>query len=243
LRQTILPQEIVIADDGSTENTSLMLQDNYKESPVPIIHVWHEDKGFRAAKIRNRAIVAASGEYIILCDDDAIPSLFMVEDHVRYAENGYFIQGHRVLLGHDISNAFTFRNISLMNILKLALNRQAGNYFNALRLPIAIIRESNKKIKGIRSCNMSFFRKDIIAVNGFNEDFEGWGNEDVELAVRLYKYGLKVRDIKFKACCYHLYHEPYSRHNLQKNIKLFKDIMNGEIFFCKNGIDKYLNGA
>jgi len=243
IHQTLLPQEIVIADDGSTNDTALMLQNYFKMSPVPIIHVWHEDKGFRAAKIRNRAIAAASGEYIIICDDDSIPSVFMVKDHIRYAENGYFIQGHRVLLGPDISNTFTFRDISLMNILKLTLKNQVSNSLNTLRFPVAIIKKSNKKIRGIRSCNMSFFKKDFIAINGFNEDFEGWGFEDVELAIRFYKYGIKVKDVKFRACCYHLYHKPYSRHNLQKNRSILKDIMNGKSFFCKNGIDKYLHGC
>ena len=140
LHQTSIPQEIVVADDGSTEDTAFMLQENYKNSSVPIIHVWHEDKGFRAAKIRNRAIASASGEYIILCYDDSMPSMFMIQDHIKYAENGYFIQGHRVLLGRNISNHITFKDICLSGILKLMISRQAGNVLNTLRFPTAFIR-------------------------------------------------------------------------------------------------------
>ena len=87
---------------------------------------------------------------------------------------------------------------------------------------------------------MSFFRKDFITVNGFNEDFEGWGKEDSELVVRFYKYGLRRKDIKFRAYCIHLYHTEYSRENLGGNIAILDKAISSNGFFCKNGIDKYL---
>lgn len=87
---------------------------------------------------------------------------------------------------------------------------------------------------------MSFYKKDLITVNGFNEDFVGWGKEDSELALRLYKYGLKKKDLKFRACCYHLYHPQFSRDRLEKNIALFGETEKQNEFFCKNGINKYL---
>jgi glycosyltransferase involved in cell wall biosynthesis len=241
LYQSQLPDEIVIADDGSTEETASLILSLSKNSPVKILHVWHEDKGFRLAKIRNKAIAKSSGAYLILCDDDSIPSHTMVEDHLKFSEKGYFIQGHRVLLGETISKDFTFKDISLMNLLYLRLKGQATNILNAFRLPLPLIKVS-QSLKGIRGCNMSFFRKDIIAVNGFNEDFKGWGKEDSELVVRFYKYGLKRKDLKFRACCYHLYHKHYSKDNLKRNLALLEKAKSEKGYFCKNGIDKYLQG-
>lgn len=233
------PEEIVIADDGSTGETASLIQQIKQNSKTQIQHVWQKDNGFQAAQIRNKAIAQSSGEYLIICDDDSIPCSTMIEDHLRYAEPGHFIQGHRVLLGQKISNSFSHKDISFAKVMGLAIRGQVGNSFNALRLPVPLIRVS-QNLKGIRSCNMSFYKKDLIAVNGFNEDFVGWGKEDSELALRFYKYGLKKKDLKFRACCYHLYHPQFSRDRLEKNIALFDKTEKQNEFFCKNGINKYL---
>ena len=239
LNQTRLPDEILIADDGSTKDTFEMLKVMEKDSPVRLVHVWHEDRGFRAASIRNKAIAASIGEYIILSDGDTVPSRRLVEDHLRYSEEGRFIQGHRVLLGPEASKGFRSSGITLPALLRLMVTGGAGNLANALRLPVPVARVSVKR-SGIRSCNMSFFRKDILGVNGFNEDFEGWGREDSELVERFYKYGLKRKDLKFRGCCYHLYHKEFDRASLDENTRLLEKTAAQSSYYCANGIDKYL---
>ena len=238
LHQTCPPDEMIIADDGSAEATALRVGELAAVSSVPMRHVWHEDNGFRAAAIRNKAVSSSIGEYLIFCDDDSIPSRSLVADHLQYAERGSFIQGHRVLLGEQISQDFRQKDGTYKAFLLLALQGRAGNVMNAFRLPVPLIRLSSS-MRGIRSCNMSIFREDFLAVNGFNEDFVGWGKEDSELAVRLYKNGLRRKDLKFRACCYHLYHRQYSRENLEKNIQRLQASVNAPAF-CANGVDKYL---
>lgn len=237
LNQTRLPDEILVADDGSTRETLETVDRMKAGSPVGITHVWHEDRGFRAGTIRNKAMAASRGEYIILSDGDTIPSPRLVEDHMSYSEEGHFIQGHRVLIGPEASRIFGFSDIGLGALVRLLMKRQAGNVVNGLRLP-PVVRVSTKR-GGIRSCNMSFFRKDIVAVNGFNEDFEGWGKEDSELVERLYKYGLRRKDLKFRACCYHLYHRDFDRAGLEANISRLEKTAAGTKYFCPNGMDKY----
>lgn len=233
------PDEIVIADDGSRHKTAMMVESFQESSPCKILHAWHKDKGFRASRIRNKAVSLSSGDYLILCDDDIIPDVMFVEDHLKYAEAGCFIQGHRVLLGEEASQEFTFNDLSLLSLLKLLLKGQVRNISNALRFPIPVIRKSYE-LRGIRSCNMSFFRKDFIAVNGFNEDFIGWGKEDSELAVRFYNYGLQRKDVRFRFCCIHLQHANYPRHHLARNSFLLDQAIKDKEYFCVNGIDKYL---
>ncbi len=237
--QSRLPDEIVIADDGSKEETASLVKKIKENTKMKILHIWQEDIGFRAAQIRNKAVASSSGKLIIMCDDDVIPNPRLVEDHIYYAAEGHFIQGHRVLLGPVASEQFTVKDISLWKLLKLLFKGQADNVLNTFRFPIPFMRIS-KNVKGIRSCNMSFFKKDFLAVNGFNEDFEGWGKEDTELIVRFYKYGLKRKDIRFRACCYHLYHPYYSRENLDKNIALLSKTVKEDEYYCQHGIDKYI---
>lgn len=241
LKQSRLPDEILIADDGSTNDTFQTIKEIKSGSPVKIIHIWHEDKGFRAASIRNKAIAASTGEYIILSDGDTIPSPHLVEDHLRYAEEGNFIQGHRVLLAPEASKVFRFTDINLPSIARLLIARQLSNISNALRLPVPIIRISKRR-SGIRSCNMSFFKENIYDVNGFNEDFVGWGREDSELVERFYKYGLKRKDLRFRACCYHLYHKESGREKVEENTRLLEQTATQSAYYCANGISKYISG-
>lgn len=240
LKQSRLPDEILVADDGSTKDTFQTIKEIKSGSPVNIIHIWHEDKGFRAASIRNKAIAASTGEYIILSDGDTIPSPHLVEDHLRYAEAGNFIQGHRVLLAPEASKVFRFTDINLPSIARLLIARQLSNISNALRLPVPIIRISKRR-SGIRSCNMSFFKENIYHVNGFNEDFVGWGREDSELVERFYKYGLKRKDLRFRACCYHLYHKEFGREKVEENTKLLERTATQSAYYCTNGISKYIS--
>lgn len=239
LAQTRPPDEIVVADDGSTKETARLVERMRARAGVRIEHVWHEDRGFRAAAIRNIAVARSSGEYLLLCDDDSIPCRNMVEDHLKYAEKGFFIQGHRVMLGPGISASFTSRDIAFGPLAVAALRKEAGNIANGLRLPIPLIKRS-KRSRGIRSCNMSFSREDFIAVNGFDEGYEGWGREDSDLAERFFKYGLRRKDIKFRAVCYHLFHESHSRESLERNTALLEEAVRKGGHRCANGIDKYL---
>lgn len=242
LAQTRPPDEIVVADDGSTDKTAILVEGLRARGEVKIAHVWQEDKGFRAARIRNMAVARSTGEYLILCDDDSIPCAQMVEDHLEYAEKGFFIQGHRVMLGAGISSSFTHLDIVLGTLGGAALRGEVGNIANSLRLPRPLIKKS-KSPRGIRSCNMSFFREDFLAVNGFDEEYEGWGREDSDLVERFFKYGLMRKDIKFRAVCYHLYHKSHGRESLERNTALLEKAAQRSGHRCVKGIDGHLSGS
>jgi len=237
LSQTRLPDEVLIADDGSDKDTSHTAEKFSEISPFPVVHVWHEHKGFRAAKIRNEAIKKSSGEYIILLDGDCIVSRYFISDHLLLAEKGYFIQGKRVLVGKEDEAAFNHEHAnSSMTLIKMALTGKISNVHHLIRLPRMFLIK-NKRLKGIKSCNMSFFKKDIIIVNGFNEDFEGWGNEDSELACRFFKYGIVKKVPPFMAICFHLWH-PTNRVIPDRNKQLFLEAIASKGYFCKNGLVK-----
>jgi glycosyltransferase involved in cell wall biosynthesis len=239
LNQTLKPYEIVIADDGSKEDTRLLIESYKDKSDIPIIHVWHEDNGFRLAEIRNKAIAVSNGDYIIICDDDSIPDIHFVEDHNKYKMKGCFIQGHRVLLGKEISSFITYRECNFKKLLKYTFKGNVKNISNAIRLPIPLIKIS-KNLKGIRGCNMSFYKADLLSVNGYNENIVGWGREDSELAARLYNIGIVRKDIKFCLPVYHLYHDEYSRDKLNRNDEILNETIKKGITYCFNGINKHL---
>ncbi|AEH44569.1 glycosyl transferase family 2 [Thermodesulfatator indicus DSM 15286] len=238
INQKHLPNEVIIADDGSNNETKILVKNIKKRAPFPIIHIWQRDKGFRLSRIKNKAIKIAQYEYIIFLDGDCIPHKFFIADHLFLAEKGYFVQGKRILVGQKIEPFFSYKEAnSLIFLLKAILTNKISNWHHIFRIK-KFPCFKNRKLRGIKGCNMSFFKEDLIAINGFNEDFIGWGREDSELVVRCYNYGLYRKEHPFLAICFHLWHPPAPKNNLLKNELLLEKILKTDKYFCDNGILK-----
>lgn len=239
LKQTVMPDEIVIADDGSGPSTARVIDRLKADSPVPIIHVWQEDKGFRLSAIRNKAIARMSGDYVIQIDGDVVPSRHFVSDHLELAERGYFVCGSRVKLSPEI----TARVLSDRHFKPNLFNMPLSFVANSLRSRLFrhyLAERYGHSIDHLRGCNMAFWRDDLIMVNGFNEDLTQWGHEDGEIAFRLHFAGVKKKSLKMGGCVYHLYHKEASRSGEQRHLDELDMVRQGRITWCDNGLDKYL---
>ncbi|MBF0226704.1 MAG: glycosyltransferase family 2 protein [Desulfobacterales bacterium] len=235
-KQTIYPFEVIVADDGSEPETAQVVNDLSRICPFKIAHVWQEDIGFRAAMIRNKAIKKSKGDYIVCLDGDCIPELHFIEDHTALAQQGFFFQGKRVMVGKQASEYFTHEYAKMSaKLMRIILKGGFSNWYHVFRLP-KFPAYSSLSLSGIRSCNMAFFRESIYGVNGFNQDFVGWGREDSELAVRFYGFGLKRKIHPFMAVCFHMWHEEYSRERLNINNELLRKAIESKKYFCSNGL-------
>lgn len=238
-----LPDEIILADDGSGMGTREVIERWQTILTVPLIHVWHEDRGFRLAKIRNKAIAKARGEYIIQVDGDELLHRRFIADHLKYARKGCFAKGCRVKLNQSASERIC-RNKGENNLRVSPLSRdiEEGRE-KALRFrPLGwwfanFFKQTDYYALG---GNMAFWREDLLAVNGYDERFEGWGREDDDIAHRLGRLGLRKRDLRFTAICYHLWHPENSRSQTEKNDSFFKEQDRLGIVKCADGLDKYL---
>lgn len=238
--QTCLPDEIVIGDDGSNEETKVLIELFQQNFPIPIIHVWQEDKGFRLAKCRNKAVAASKGEYIIEIDGDLILNKNFVEDHLRFARPGCFLRGGRV----NINDKFTrllcqSQKIGEFNFLSKGLIRRL-NAIHCLWLSQYLLTRYKKNNTSGLGCNMSFWRKDYIAVNGYDEFFEGWGSEDSDLANRMICLGVRRLFLKFSGIVYHLWHNDLYMESEEKNLDYYNKQKELKKVRCEDGIDKYL---
>lgn len=239
LRQTRLPDEIIVADDGSTDGTAELVASLAKEASIPVIHSWQEDKGFRVAMSRNKALAKAKGEYIILADGDIIMERHFVEDHLAAARPGFFVQGGRALLSRHKTERIlspagqgrvSFFEASLAN-RKNALRSRALSFF---------LSGEGRGLGGIRACNLAFYRADAVAINGFNEEFQGWGREDSDFVCRLMHYGVRRYNLRFAAVAYHLYHPAVMREQLQRNDALLALSLAEKQTRCVNGIANHM---
>ena len=241
VRQVQLPEEILVADDGSRAATAETISRFRRTSPVPVRHVWHEDLGFRAAAIRNRAIAAAEGEYVVLVDGDVILDRHFIADHCIVACTGWFVQGRRVYVGRHMTQR-VLRN-GCWNLHPFS--RDLGNRKNAIRSSGLswLFSRTKPSLRGTLSCNMAFWRDDAIVVNGFNEAFVGWGREDSEFATRLINQGLHRRLVRHRAVMYHLHHAINSRKSLLRNDQLLLETQRTGGTWCERGLDQYLADA
>lgn len=206
--------EIVIADDGSREDTRRLIE-RYKEF-LPIKHVWHEDDGFRKTKILNEALKVATADYLIFTDQDCVPRRDFIATHLRYARKGCFLSGgyfrlpmsiSREMTHEDIDNGLPFsiewlrsRGLKLsFKCTKLVHNSFFSAFMNA-------VTPTKATWNGM---NSSGWRSDLIAANGFDERMR-YGGEDRELGERLFNSGIRSKQIRYSAIVVHLDHSrPY----------------------------------
>src|SRR5580704_1385867 len=186
-RQTDGRFEVVVADDGSRPATAALIEGWGVRMPVPLKHVWHEDRGFRLAEIRNRAILASAGTYCIFLDGDCIARPDFVAAHRILVEPGYFVTGNRVLLSRALSERVLSYGLEpeLWGLWRF-LERRWGGEINRVApligLPLGPLRKrGGQRWMGARGSNMAFFREDLERVDGFDAAFTGWGREDSDL--------------------------------------------------------------
>ncbi|MBV5318280.1 MAG: glycosyltransferase family 2 protein [Desulfobulbaceae bacterium] len=238
LAQTLLPREIVVADDGSRPDTAELVREFSASSPVPVIHSWQEDEGFRSAQSRNKAISKARGDYIILIDGDIVLESHFVADHRTFAQSGYFVQGTRALLGQELS----VQSLKTGQFRLPFLAKGLENKKNCLRSVVLsrLLSFRTRRLIGVKTCNFAFWKQDALLVNGFNEDFIGWGREDSEFAARLINFGIRRLDLKFHALGYHLHHPMNTRDRLAINDAILNATIEKKLKRCERGIDQYL---
>lgn len=236
MRQSRIPDEIMIADDGSKEATKKVIDAFKANISCPVTHCWHEDKGFRKTIVLNKAIAASKSDYHIEIDGDIILHKDFVKDHCNFAEKGSFTQGSRVLLGEKT----TAKAIQNKQIRFHYFTPDITNRLLSIHLPILSRFFGKRKlsIASVRGCNFAYWRKDMIAINGYNEDMTGWGREDSEMAARLVNKGIYKRKLKFAGLEYHLHHPINSRESLNINDEILANTVTHKIEFCTNGIRK-----
>ena len=240
LKQEVLPDEVIVADDGSGEETRNLIERYQNTFPVPLVHCWQEDIGFRLSAIRNRAIELCKEDYIIMIDGDIVLPPRFVIDHKDHAWKRQFIQGSRVLL----LEKKTMEMLSSKRISVDFFDRGIDNRFNSIQSKwltklFSYYRTGHRHVRG---ANFSFWRDDILFVNGFNEDFAGWGREDSDFAVRMNNAGIRRKHLKFAGFGFHLYHKAYSRKQLPINDAILARTIENKLIRCENGITKALTG-
>jgi len=229
-QQTHLPDEVIVADDGSGEETKKVVEALASSFPCPLKHVWQEDKGYRINAIRNKAIAQVSHPYIIQIDGDILCDKNFVKDHLRFAKNNRLVIGRRI-------------DISEENTRKYCKALKAGVLNSFRSKPAAILHQSllydSTSVRGVRGCNMAYWKADAYQVNGYDEEMTSKGPNDKEFSARLINNGVQAYNLKFYANVFHLFHgEEGLRSNYKMVKELYDEAINTDKKTCHKGLQQ-----
>lgn len=237
-RQTCKDFEVVIADDGSKPETTELIKELQEKMPFSISHVWQEDKGFRKSKILNEAIRAAQADYLIFTDGDCIPKDDFVQVHLDNASEKHYAGGGYVRLDEKYTEALTEEMVLAGEFEKelkrpehwKPLKKKARLHKFYILFPF--IKKRRPKFLGL---NFAVHKKNAYQVNGMDENYEGWGQEDSDFRERLKVSGLKPKSLWIDALNFHQYHYEHPTKKIQPN----KDYSRrkGLTYWCEKGLD------
>ncbi|MBC7450261.1 MAG: glycosyltransferase [Cytophagales bacterium] len=238
--QTYTDFEVIVAEDNNDATTIAFINAYQKKVSFPIILVQQEDKGFRKNRILNKAISVSSGNILVFFDGDCIPHRESLKEFASNTKDNIILSGRRVMLSQRISERILKRNsIQRLNTLSVALSG-SKHIEESIYLPFAWI--PKKKKRGLLGCNYSIQKKALVAINGFDEDYEKAGvGEDSDIEWRLLKLNYTIQPMKFKSIVYHIYHDSnYDESDVQFNTAMMIRKKEAGNTYCTNGLIKHV---
>ncbi len=250
-RQSVLPDEVLIADDGSGPETRDIVLDMQKKLNHYFLvkHVWQEDVGFRKPRIINETVRQSSGDYLVFIDGDCMAHRHFISSHVEMSDINTVLSGKRVEIGKNLTEKLLSQG-RVLNYISLELVLDA--LMKGSRKVEEGIRIKNRAIRrlchrdvitddGVWGCNFSLYRDLFIGVNGCDEDFLDGSIEDNDIGIRAINQGKNIRTVRALAIIFHLWHVSswgFQNSKYQYNLMVLKRRIANKETFCKNGFVK-----
>lgn len=245
-RQSTRNFEIILCDDGSGPETQALIEAFKKRSPVPVQSIWQEHQGFRKCRMLNQALRQARGQVAIFLDGDCVPHRDYVRDHLENQEPGRYLAGRRVEVGPKLSARLDAAAIARgyfdyprPSLIWSGLRGDTEHLQRSFRVGSPRLREKLKmnRVDDLKGCNYSLALKDLLAINGFDEAYEGYGREDTDVELRLQNLGLKIKSMKGLAIQFHIWHP--RREFTPANEHLLDDVKRTRRVRCELGVVRF----
>jgi glycosyltransferase involved in cell wall biosynthesis len=241
-RQTMPSFEVIVADDGSGPEIASLVDDASRGTRLDILHVRHDDAGWRKNAILNAAVLRASAPYLVFIDGDCVPHRCFLDDHWNARVRGAVLCGRRVDTSDRWTRALTLARLEDGSFERAGaaewwdgVARRAGHLEKAIRLWAPLARLLHRAEGSLLGCNFSIHRGDLEAVNGFDERYDGPGfGEDSDLEFRLRLRGVRCIPLHHRAVLYHLYH-PATAVAARSQV-LYGELLQRREAWCRHGL-------
>ncbi|WDF25784.1 glycosyltransferase [Fusobacterium nucleatum] len=246
LRQNRQIDELIITDDGSSQQILDYIADLIPKASFKIKYIYQEDKGFRKTRALNNGVINSEGELLVFCDQD----LIFGEEYIEYMEKnikkGCFLLCRPISVNEEEKDII-LKKIELSNKYEELLKDLPKNYLESVNKTLKTDRKRRilnilkLSKRGIKLVGMSYavMKSDYLKVNGYDENYNGWGEEDDDFGNRLYVAGVKGKELKTPNMQIHLWHysDPTKKHSMNEEYyyKRKKEIFSNKNYFCKNG--------
>ena len=240
LGQTATDFEMVVADDASDDDTEEVVREFAAAAPFPVLYVRHDLEGHRRAAILNRGVAAARSDFLIFTDADALPLRDLVEVHCAARAEKRLLIGGRVRLDEDETRRVTPEMVRSHGYESFLTVRRRRELQSTHRLNLFYTAIRKRRRPHNRALNMAIERWAMFAVNGFDENCQGWGDLDGELRERLKRIGVRPKCVCNRAVVFHLWHPPHSSRKTRPN----RDYVRRPNIpiWCENGIFELPDG-
>ena len=246
LRQNRQIDELIITDDGSSQQILDYIADLIPKASFKIKHIYQEDKGFRKTRALNNGVINSEGELLVFCDQD----LIFGEEYIEYMEKnikkGCFLLCRPISINEEEKDII-LKTIELSNKYEELLKPLPKYYLESVNKTLKTDRKRRilnilkLSKRGIKLVGMSYavMKSDYLKVNGYDENYNGWGEEDDDFGNRLYVAGIKGKELKTPNMQIHLWHysDPTKKHSMNEEYyyKRKREIFSNKNYFCKNG--------
>lgn len=242
--QTHRDFDVMVADDGSSDETAELIKRVRADTNLRLRHVWHRDDGFRKCTILNKAIEQADGDYLLFSDGDCIPRFDFVRQHYDAAARGRFLSGGYYKLPMDLSHRISIEDIRSRRAFNIGWLRRHGLPWSHRLLRLANSRSLATVLNRMTTTraswngnNSSGWASDIRGANGFDERMR-YGGEDRELGERLENAGIRGKHIRYQSVCLHLDHARgyVNQTDLERNRQIRQETKRAERTRTNHGI-------
>ncbi|MFL2905514.1 MAG: glycosyltransferase [Limisphaerales bacterium] len=233
---TRLPDQTIIADDGSHDAIKLEISNWGSTAKLDAHHCWHEDLGFRKNRILNIALSQSTSDYVVFLDGDCLPHRSFIADHCKLAEKGCLVQGRRTFIPEKYVSKVLSNQLTIQQLQRTF---RLEGWFKSLRFPWPRIKR-DQGFYGLLGCNLAAWREDLIAINGFDETYEGWGiGEDSDLGARLYNLGCHRKFVHGHAIVYHLNHPELPKEHVPASKARLQETIDSKRTRCERGLNQH----
>lgn len=248
LRQKKQADELIITDDGSSQKVLDFISDLIPKAQFKVKHIYQEDKGFRKTRALNNAVRNSTGDLLIFCDQDLIFGEEYIETIANNIKNNIFLMGRAHHTTEDEKNII-LSDIENINSYNEIIKKLPAKYIETIDKMLKedrkrrIIKTLRLAKRGIRLVGMSYalMREAYLKVNGYDENYVGWGQEDDDFGNRLTVAGINGKELITQNIQLHLWHysDPTKIHSANEEYyyKRKEKIFSKKDFFCKKGYE------